>query len=338
MSNTAENMDKVLSNQEETDLFEQKQIIMTPGQLVMKRFLRNKLAVFGLCIMLIISLFCFVGPFFSPYGEYEIFYKNTVTGEEIRMHDSDKIRDQDVGVNVKAPMSKSHWLGTDGDGRDVFTRLMYGGRVSLIFSVIVTIIELLLGVTLGGMAGYYGGKIDMLIMRLVDIFYCIPFFPLMLVTASLMSAFGVKPEMRIYILILIMGIFNWSGVARLVRGQILSIREMDYMQAAEACGISTFSKIFKHLIPNVTPVIIVMATMDLGGFILTESALSYLGVGLAFPFASLGNMVNAVNSSIIMKNYLNIWLPPGLLILFIVMAFNFIGDGLRDAFDPKMKR
>ena len=137
---------------------------------------------------------------------------------------------------------------------------------------------------------------------------------------------------------LIMGVFNWSGVARMVRGQILSIREMDYMQAAEACGLSTSRKIFKHLIPNVTPVIIVMTTMDLGGFILSESALSFLGVGLAFPYASLGNMVNAVNSSIIMKNYLNIWLPPGLLILFIVMAFNFIGDGLRDAFDPKMKR
>ena len=328
----------VQSNQEEQDKFEQNQIILTPGQLIMKRFLRNKLAVFGLCIILAISTFCFVGPLFSPYGEYEIFYINQVTGEEIRMTDTEKIKEKNVGVNVKAPMSAAHPLGTDADGRDVLTRLMYGGRISLIFSIVVTAIELAIGVTLGGIAGYYGGKIDMLIMRLVDIFYCIPFFPLMLVTASLMSAFGVKPQFKIYCLMLIMGVFNWSGVARMVRGQILSIREMDYMQAAEACGLSVWRKIFKHLIPNVTPVIIVMATMDLGGFILSESALSYLGVGLAFPYASLGNMVNAVNSSIIMKNYLNIWLPPGLLILFIVMAFNFIGDGLRDAFDPKMKR
>ena len=338
MNNVKENENKVLSNQEETDIFEQKQIIMTPGQLIMKRFLRNKLAVLGLCIILAISLFCFIGPLFSPYQEYEIFYKNTVTGEEIRMYESDKIKQENVGVNVKAPISKTHWLGTDGDGRDVFTRLMYGGKISLLFSIVVTAIELTLGITLGGIAGYYGGKIDMLIMRLVDIFYCIPFFPLMLVTSSLMAAFGVKPEVKIYYLMLIMGVFNWSGVARMVRGQILSFREMDYMQAAEACGLSTSRKIFKHLIPNVTPVIIVMTTMDLGGFILSESALSFLGVGLAFPYASLGNMVNAVNSSIIMKNYLNIWLPPGLLILFIVMAFNFIGDGLRDAFDPKMKR
>lgn len=325
-------------NQNEQDNFEQNQIILTPGQLVMKRFLKNKLAVLGLCIILSIAAFCVIGPFFSPYGEYEIFYINQSTGEEIRMSDTEGIKDPNVGVYVKAPMSAAHPLGTDADGRDVLTRLMYGGRISLMFSIVVTVIELILGITLGGIAGYYGGKIDMIIMRLVDIFYCIPFFPLMLVTASLMSAFGVKPQMKIYILMLIMGVFNWSGVARLVRGQILSIREMDYMQAAEACGLSVYRKIFKHLIPNIMPVIIVMATMDLGSFILSESSLSYLGVGLAFPYASLGNMVNAVNSSIIMRNYLNIWLPPGILILLIVMAFNFIGDGLRDAFDPKMKR
>ena len=325
-------------NQEEQDSFEKNQIILTPGQLIMKRFFRNKLAVLGVCIILAISAFSFIGPVFSSYGEYEIFYIDQKNGEEIRMVETDRLNGENVGVNVKAPMSSSHWLGTDADGRDVLTRLMYGGRISLIFSVIVTFIELILGVTLGGIAGYYGGKIDMIIMRLVDIFYCIPFFPLMLVTASLMSAFGVAPQSKIYFLMLIMGVFNWSGVARLVRGQILSIREIDYMQAAEACGLSVYRKIFKHLIPNVTPVIIVLATMDLGGFILSESALSYLGVGLSFPYASLGNMVNAVNSSVIMKNYLNIWLPPGLLILFIVMAFNFIGDGLRDAFDPKMKR
>jgi peptide/nickel transport system permease protein len=137
---------------------------------------------------------------------------------------------------------------------------------------------------------------------------------------------------------LIMGVFNWASVARMVRGQILSVREMDYMQAAEAAGIRVSRKIYKHLIPNIMPVIIVMATMDLGGFILTESTLSFLGVGLAFPFASLGNMVNAVNNSIIMRNYINIWLPPGIMVLLLVMAFNFLGDGLRDAYDPKMKR
>ena len=198
MLTSEETKKTIQANQEEQDNFEKNQIILTPGQLIMKRFLRNKLAVFGLCIILAISTFCFVGPLFSPYGEYEIFYINQVTGEEIRMTDTEKIKEKNVGVNVKAPMSAAHPLGTDADGRDVLTRLMYGGRISLIFSIVVTAIELAIGVTLGGIAGYYGGKIDMLIMRLVDIFYCIPFFPLMLVTASLMSAFGVKPQFKIY--------------------------------------------------------------------------------------------------------------------------------------------
>ena len=326
------------TNEQEQDKFEQSQVILTPGQLIAKRFFRNKLAILGLGIIIAVVLFCFIGPFFSPYGEYELFYINEKTGQEVSMYDSEGIKEEGVGVNVKAPISKDHWLGTDADGRDVFTRLMYGGRISLEFSLVVTFIELLIGVTIGGIAGYYGGKVDMIIMRIVEIFYCIPFVPFMLVVSSFMVAFGVLPQDKIYYLMIIMGFLNWAGVARMVRGQILSIPEMDYMMAAEAAGIKTSRKIFKHLIPNAIPIIIVMATMDLGSFILTESTLSFLGVGLAFPYASLGNMVNAVNKSVIMRNYLNIWLPPGLMILFIVMAFNFIGDGLRDAFDPKMKR
>lgn len=326
------------TNEQEQDKFEQSQVILTPGQLIAKRFFRNKLAILGLGIIIAVVLFCFIGPFFSPYGEYELFYINEATGQEISMYNSEEIKKEGVGVNVKAPISKDHWLGTDADGRDVFTRLMYGGRISLEFSLVVTIIELLIGVTIGGIAGYYGGKVDMIIMRIVEVFYCIPFVPFMLVISSFMVAFGILPQDKIYYLMIIMGFLNWASVARMVRGQILSIREMDYMMAAEASGIRVSRKIFKHLIPNAIPIIIVMATMDLGSFILTESTLSFLGVGLAFPYASLGNMVNAVNKSVIMKNYLNIWLPPGLMILFIVMAFNFIGDGLRDAFDPKMKR
>ena len=133
----------------------------------------------------------------------------------------------------------------------------------------------------------------------------------------------------------VMGVLYWAGVARIVRGQILSLREMEYMQAAESTGISTRKQIFKHLIPNVMPMIILIATMDVGGIILTESVMSYLGVGISWPYASWGNMVNTVTNSIIMKNYINIWLPPGICILLTVLAFNFIGDGLQDAVDPK---
>ncbi len=317
---------------------EKRQKIMSPGQLVFRRFMKNKLAIVGLVIIIAVVLFCFVGPLFAPYGEYEIFYIDTNTGEEISMYDTEGIKRPDVGVNVKAPISSKHLLGTDADGRDVFTRLMYGGQISLQFSIAVTVIELIIGVTLGAVAGYFGGKIDMLIMRFVEIFYCIPFLPMMLIVSAFMMAFGIMPEDKIYYLMLIMGVFNWAGVARMVRGQMLTIRETEYMYAAKAAGLSTARQIFRHMLPNAIPTIIVMATMDLGSFILTESTLSYLGVGLAFPYASLGNMVNAVNKSVIMRNYLNIWLPPGLLILAIVMAFNFIGDGLRDAFDPKGRR
>ena len=325
-------------NEQEVIEHEKSQVVYTPGQLVVKRFFRNKLAILGLVIIIAVALFAIVGPMISPYGETTLFYYNDVTGEEFTSENTELIADPNAGLLVKGEISSRHWLGTDANGFDTFTRLMYGCRISLMFSVVVTIIEMLLGVTLGGIAGYYGGKVDMIIMRLVEIFYCIPFVPLMLLVSTMMVAFGIQPEQKIYWLMLIMGFFNWSGVARMVRGQVLTIREMDYMQAAEAGGISARRKIFKHVIPNAMPVIIVMASMDLGNFILTESTLSYLGVGLSTPFASLGTMIQAVNQSVILKNYLNLWIPPGIMLLLIVLAFNFIGDGLRDAFDPKMKR
>ena len=324
-------------NQQEQDEFEQNQVIMTPGQLVAKRFFRNRLACIGLGIIIVMALFCIIGPFISPYGEYEIFYINMETGVEYRMTDQG-LGDPNMGVNVKAPISSAHWLGTDTDGRDVMTRLMYGGRISLTVGFVVVAIELILGVILGGIAGYYGGAVDMIIMRLVEVFYCLPFVPLMLILSSMFLGYGISPRYKIYFIMVVMGIIYWAGVARNVRAQILSLREMEYMQAAEATGISTWRKIIKHLVPNTIPIIILIATMDVGGVILTESVLSFLGVGIAWPYASWGNMANAVTNSVILKNYINIWAPPGLLILLTVLAFNFIGDGMRDAFDPRMKR
>lgn len=332
-----ENKELLEQNQKEQDEFEQNQVIMTPGQLVMKRFFRNKLAVIGLVIIIVMALFCIIGPFLSPYGEYEIFYIDMETGVEHRMTESG-LGAASMGVNVKAPISSAHWLGTDPDGRDVFTRLMYGGRISLTVGFVVVIIELIVGIILGGLAGYYGGIVDMIIMRLVEVFYCLPFVPLMLILSSLFLGYGISPRYKIYFIMIVMGILYWAGVARNVRAQILSLREMEYMQAAEATGIRTTRKIFKHLIPNTIPIIILIATMDVGGVILTESVLSFLGVGIAWPYASWGNMANAVTDSIILKNYPNIWAPPGILILLTVLAFNFIGDGMRDAFDPRMKR
>ncbi len=240
--------------------------------------------------------------------------------------------------NQYSQPGKEHPLGTDTNGMDMLTRLMYGGRVSLIIGFIVVIIETVLGVVLGGISGYFGKWVDNLIMRIVDIFYCIPSMPLIIILGAAMDGMRVDPQVRMLYLMLILGFLGWPGIARLVRGQILSLREQEFMTAAEACGISVSRRIFKHLIPNVIPQLIVTCTMSLGSIILTESTLSFLGLGVKFPFASWGNIINDVNNAYVLTNYWFIWIPAGFCILISVLGFNFVGDGLRDAFDPRMKR
>ena len=234
--------------------------------------------------------------------------------------------------------SKSHWLGTDRNGMDMLTRIMYGGRVSLIIGFIVVVIQTLIGVVLGGVSGYFGGWVDNLIMRLVDIFYCIPSMPIIIILGAAMDGMRVDPTIRMLLLMLLLGFLGWAGIARLVRGQILSLREQEFMTAAEATGVRTRNKIFKHLIPNVIPQLIVTCTMGLGSTIITESTLSFLGLGVKFPFASWGNIINDVNDTYVLTTYWFIWIPAGVCLLLTVLAFNILGDGLRDAFDPKMKR
>ena len=234
--------------------------------------------------------------------------------------------------------SKEHLLGTDRNGMDMLTRLMYGGRVSLYIGFIVVIIESLIGVALGGISGYCGGWVDNLIMRIVDVFYCIPSMPIIIILGAAMDAMRMDPQLRMFYLMLILGFLGWAGVARLVRGQILSLREQEYMIAAEATGIRASRRIFRHLIPNVIPQLIVTMTMSLGSTIITEATLSFLGLGVKFPFASWGNIINDVNDTYVLTNYWFIWIPAGVCLLATVLAFNLVGDGLRDAFDPKMKR
>lgn len=234
--------------------------------------------------------------------------------------------------------SKEHWLGTDKNGMDMLTRIMYGGRVSLVIGFIVVVIQTLLGVVLGGVAGYFGGWVDNLIMRLVDIFYCIPNMPIIIIVGAAMDGMRVDPTVRMFLLMLLLGFLGWASIARLVRGQILSLREQEFMTATEATGIRTRNRIFKHLIPNVIPQLIVNCTMALGSTIITESTLSFLGLGVKFPFASWGNIINDVNDTYVLTTYWFIWIPAGICLLLTVLAFNILGDGLRDAFDPKMKR
>lgn len=234
--------------------------------------------------------------------------------------------------------SRKHLLGTDKNGMDVMTRLMYGGRVSLLIGFVVEFIATAIALVMGGISGYFGGWVDNLIMRIVDIFYCIPSMPILIIIGAAMDNASVPPKTRMIYLMLILGVLGWPGLARLIRGQILSLREQEFMTATEATGLSVKRRIFQHLIPNVVPQTIVSVTMGLGGTILTESALSFLGLGVRFPFASWGNIINDVNDTFVLRHYLFIWIPAGVLLLATVLAFNLVGDGLRDAFDPKMKR
>ncbi|MCR4587638.1 MAG: ABC transporter permease [Lachnospiraceae bacterium] len=262
--------------------------------------------------------------------EYEIENKNG-------QYTIKRFEETKVIATYEAP-SKEHIFGTDANGMDLLARLMYGGRISLSIGFVVVFIEVFIGMIMGGIAGYFGKWVDNLIMRIVDVIYCIPSIPLYMILGSIMDYYKASSTVRIYVLCIVMGALGWAGIARIVRGQILSLREQEFMVAAEATGISTYRRIFKHLIPNVVPQLIVFASMGLGEVILAEATLSFLGLGIKYPAASWGSIINAVNDSFVMTNYLFVWIPAGLFILLTVLAFNFIGDGLRDAFDPKMKR
>lgn len=333
--------------------YEQNFRVISPGRMVAKRFFRSKLSVAGLIMIIFVFLFSFVGPLIIDmtwgYGETEVFrverMSDMVTTADFRAPDGRvySYYDRSVSIiNFRAPPSSSHWLGTDTSGFDVFTRLMYGGRISLIISFIVIFLETIIGVILGGVAGYFGKWVDQAVMRVVDIFACLPGLPILLVlSATIASIDGIPAHHRIYYLMAFLTLMGWTGAARIVRGQILMLREQEYMLAATTTGIRASKKIFKHLIPNAMPQLIVTATLGLGGVILYESTLSYLGLGVPFPRAAWGSMIALADPSRgqdILANYPNMWVPAGILIVIAVLGFSFIGDGLRDAFDPRMKR
>ena len=335
--------------------------LMSPTQMVLRRFFRSKLSVIGLIILVALFVFCFLGPvFYSQWGEIEVdnspmieYTTKTIQYEKDgKTHTIYQVTEKTEKENALAPMSRVHPLGTDKTGYDVLARLMYGGRISLIIGFISVFIITLLGVIMGGISGYFGGVVDNVIMRICDVLMCIPGFPIMLVFGTVLTAFGElpageanaiqaimgNPRYRIYFLMAFLTLFSWPGTARLVRGQILYLREQEYMVAAEAMGYSTARKIFKHLVPNVMPQLIVSMTLSLGSMILYEASLSFLNMGVQPPYAAWGTMINAANDVNILQNYINIWAPPGLCIVAAVLGFNFVGDGLRDALDPKSRR
>ena len=334
--------DKVLGEAEET--YKE----MSPIRLVLRRFFRSKLSIVGLVMIVFLFLFSFLGPvIYNVWGETTVDrsaveskmpYTYTVIDENGESIDVTEVLTYVSTMNDKAAPSLKHLLGTDDQGMDIFTRLMYGGRISLLIGLIVVILETIIGILLGGLAGYFGGKVDQVIMRIVDIFNCIPTLPILLIASEVIRSWRLEPDQQIYVLMVVITLFSWSGTARLVRGQILSLREQEYMTAAEVMGIPTWRKIFKHLIPNVMPQLIVSMTLGLGSVILYESTLSFLGLGVQFPKAAWGTMIATVNLEGVLENYWFMWLPAGIMIVIAVLGFNFVGDGLRDAMDPKARK
>ena len=356
----AENVKENIASSEDDTPLDQNVRLMSPTQMILRRFFRSKLSVIGLVIIVALFLFCFLGPvIYSQWGEIEVdkspkveySYQEVTCQINGQTQTFYQVAETVIEENTLAPISADHPLGTDKTGYDVLARLMYGGRISLIIGFISVFIITFFGVVMGGLAGYFGGFVDNLIMRICDVLMCIPGFPIMLVFGTVLTAFGEMedpnvvqaflgdPKYRIYFLMAFLTLFSWPGTARLVRGQILSLREQEYMVAAEAMGYSTSRKIFKHLVPNVMPQLIVQMTLSLGSMILYEATLSYLNLGVKAPYAAWGTMINIISTNQdVLQNHWYVWVPAGICIVIAVLGFNFVGDGLRDALDPKGRR
>lgn len=271
-----------------------------------KRFRKNKLALAGAFIVILLFLVAVLAPFISPYDPGQINIKRV----------------------LQEPTAE-HILGTDSLGRDVFSRMIWGSRISLMVGFVAVGISSLVGIFLGALAGYYGRLADNLIMRFVDIMLCFPTFFLILAVIALL-------EPNIWNIMIIIGITGWMGVARLVRAEFLSLRERDFTMAEKALGARNFRIIFRHILPNAMAPVLVSATLGVAGAILTESALSFLGIGVQPPTPSWGNILTAGKDNIEIAWWLSLY--PGMAILITVLGYNLLGEGIRDAIDPRLKQ
>jgi peptide/nickel transport system permease protein len=294
----------------------------SPWKVIWRRFRKHKLAVAGMVTITLIALACFLAPFYAPY-------------DPIR----DMSRDENGQILRNDPPSLQHLMGTDNIGRDVFTRLLYAGRISLSVAFIVTIFVTVIGVLVGAFSGYYGGWIDDVIQRFVEFLITIPLLPLLLAFSALLRGIripGLPPEWSsAAIITLILIIFGWMSGAILIRGMVLSLRNQEFTEAAKALGLGSLGIILRHMIPNSLAPIIVSATLGLGGVIVLESALSFLGFGIQPPIPTWGNMLSEYQNEMWTQPAKVFY--PGLVIFVCVLAFNYIGDGLRDAMDPRLK-
>ncbi|WZY01757.1 oligopeptide ABC transporter permease [Bacillus sp. FSL W7-1360] len=279
---------------------------LSPTRIAWQRFCKNKLALVGisfLSFIILVALFADVIATHDP------------TAANL--------------TKIEAAPDSQNWLGTDGSGRDNFSRLVYGSRISLTVGFTAMLCTLLIGGTLGSIAGFYGGKIDGVIMRLVDVMLIFPFLLLYLTVVALLQ------DITVAIFIMVIAITTWPSMCRILRGKFLSIREQEYILSARSIGCSDWRIIRKHFLPNAVGPIIVAATLLMASLIVAESALSFIGFGIPQPTPTWGNMLTEAQSIRILRNNPEAWMPPGLCILLTVLSINFIGDGLRDAFDSK---
>jgi peptide/nickel transport system permease protein len=284
----------------------------SPGRRAMRRFRRHKLAMVGTGVMLILILAAIFAPVVARYDPNRV-----------------ELRDMDQ------PPSAEHWFGTDRTGRDIWARTIYAGRVSLSVGLVAVMLSTSIGVTLGAIAGFYGKAPDFAIMRVTDMVMSFPVIIIALTIVAILPQEWFKYS--IVVVMVAIGLLTWPSVARLVRGQILSLREMDFITAARCLGVSNQRIIFRHILPNAMAPILVSMSFGVAAAILLEAGLSFYNLGVQRPTPSWGNMLEPARTLMVLEGSPWQWLPPGIMIVISVLAINFIGDGLRDALDPRMR-
>lgn len=296
--------------------------VLTPGQLIWRRFKKNRMAVYGMFGFAILILFIIVG--------------SILVSEE-------QANAVDLQARLGAPTSQ-HLMGTDSTGRDIFARIIYGGQISLFVGIIAVFISVVLGTLIGGIAGYFGGWLDVILMRFTEAMLSIPQLFLLIVLGKFIgrdietvSLMGREFNGSVIIVIFVIGLTSWMGLARIVRANVLSLKEMDYVSVSKSLGSSRLRTFFRHLIPNTMGVIIVSTTLGLAGAILSEAYVSFLGLGIQPPTASWGNILTSAQTFVQQGSWW-MWVFPSLFIVATILCVNLIGDGLRDAFDPRSNR
>jgi peptide/nickel transport system permease protein len=295
---------------------------LTPAQLVWRRFRKHKIALVGGVGIILLLLFIIIGSLLTPLQ---------------------KANSVDLAARLSTP-SAVHFFGTDSTGRDGFSRIIYGGQISLIIGILAVFISVSVGTVVGGVAAYYGGWPDVILMRFTEAMLSIPQLFLLIVLGKFLgrdiqtiNLFGLSFSGSVGIVIVVIGLTSWMYLARIVRANVLSLKEMDYISAAKSLGASNVRIFFSHLVPNTLGIIIVSATLGLAGAILQEAYVSFLGLGVQPPTASWGNMLTSAQS-FIQKGAWWMWVFPSLFIIFTILCINLLGDGLRDAFDPRSSR